>query len=138
MVKESVSTLIKTKRKAEKMTQQELANKIGVSLMTVVRWENGPRTPNSALIPQLAEALHTSVSYLMGLDSENTTSKDISIKQSEMPSMAYWGEVLDNAEKTAKSGKNLNTIYTLLTDAVGVIKSAMAHPYTLDTSAVPV
>ena len=74
----------------------------------------------------------------MGLDSENATSKDISIKQSEMPSMAYWGEVLDNAEKTAKSGKNLNTIYTLLTDAVGVIKSAMAHPYTLDTSAVPV
>ena len=60
---------------------------------------------------------------------ENESVKKESVSSSEnVPNMAYWGSVLDNAEKTAKNGRNLNTIYTLLSDALGVIKTAMGQP----------
>ena len=68
MNKELLSTLIKNKRKENKLTQQELADKIGVSLMSVVRWENGSRVPSMLLMPQIAAALNTTVGYLMGIE----------------------------------------------------------------------
>ena len=128
MNNKNVSNLIKTRRKEEKITQQEFANKVGVSLMTVVRWENGIRTPNSALMPKIAEALNTTVSYLMGLDNNSEKNILLSSDLSESPNMAYWGGVLDNAKVAAENNENLNTIYTLLSDALGVIKTAMGQP----------
>lgn len=41
------------------------------------------------------------------------------------PSLAYWGEVADNARLVAKGGQNLSLIYSLLSDAAGTIKLAM-------------
>lgn len=67
-MQDSISNRIKSQRKIIGITQQKLADQIGVSMMTIVRWENGTRTPNSALMPQLAKALNTSVEYLMGLN----------------------------------------------------------------------
>lgn len=68
MVQEDISNRIRNKRKALGFTQQKLADKLGISMMTIVRWEKGVRTPNSAILPRLAEVLNTSVEYLMGLD----------------------------------------------------------------------
>ena len=72
MNKELLSTLIKNKRKESKLTQQEFADKIGVSLMSVVRWENGSRVPNMLLMPKIAEELNTTVGYLMGIEDTET------------------------------------------------------------------
>ena len=59
---------IKSRRREIKLTQAQLAQKVGRSLMTIVRWEKGERNPDIAIMPKLAEALNTSVEYLMGLD----------------------------------------------------------------------
>lgn len=67
---------IKSKRKEIGFTQQQLADKVDVSLMTVVRWENGSRTPNTSLMPTIAMALNTSVAYLMGLTNDPNPSPD--------------------------------------------------------------
>ena len=68
---------IKSKRKEQNLTQQEFANKVDVSLMTVVRWENGSRTPNTSVMPKIAHVLNTSVGYLMGLTGNpNPTDED--------------------------------------------------------------
>ena len=67
MTQGNMANRIRTQRKSIGITQQTLADKIGVSMMTIVRWENGVRTPNSYIMPKLAEALNTSVQYLMGL-----------------------------------------------------------------------
>lgn len=61
---------IKSRRQKLKLTQSQLAQNIGRSLITIVRWEKGERTPNTSIMPQLAEALNTSVAYLMGLDED--------------------------------------------------------------------
>ena len=127
MNKELLSTLIKNKRKESKLTQQEFADKIGVSLMSVVRWENGSRVPNMLLMPKIAEELNTTVGYLMGIKDDNETAYQIEQQeQGENPSMAYWGGVLDNAKIAIKNGKNLGLIYSLLSDAAGEVKAAMA------------
>lgn len=132
MTKETVSARIREKRKGQRLTQQELADKIGVSLMTVLRWEKGERTPNALIMPQIAEALNTSVEYLMGLQS---SSEIPPVSQAgpkkeviSSPTMAYWGGVLDNARKAVKDGQNLSLIYTLLVDAARMVKSAMGTP----------
>ena len=127
----SVSNRIKDSRKECRLTQQELADKIGVSLMTVLRWEKGERTPNALIMPQIAEALNTSVEYLMGLQSDSEIKAVPQVepkKEAEnLPTMAYWGGVLDNAKKAVNDGNNLSLIYSLLADAASTVKVAMSR-----------
>ena len=132
MNKELLSTLIRNKRKENKLTQQEFADKIGVSLMSVVRWENGSRVPNMLIMSKIAEALNTTVGYLMGIEESAPVQTTEPIKRTiqpeyeNNPSMAYWGGVADNARRAVKSGQNLGLIYSLLSDAVSTVKAAMA------------
>lgn len=68
MTKETVSARIREKRKEQRLTQQELADKAGVSLKTIQRWENGERSPRVEEMNRLAEVLQVSSAYLMGTD----------------------------------------------------------------------
>lgn len=38
--------------------------------------------------------------------------------------MGYWGSVVDNAEKTARDGKNLEAVISLVTRALDILKAA--------------
>lgn len=59
---------IKQKRKALGLTQQALAEAIGVSMHSVFRWESGDRVPDADALVRIAEVLGTTVSFLMGED----------------------------------------------------------------------
>lgn len=61
-----------------KMTQYELAQKIGRSRSVVIKWESGSQ-PNSASVSLLADALHTSVDFLMGKTNDPKPYSEISI-----------------------------------------------------------
>ena len=39
--------------------------------------------------------------------------------------MAYWGSLVDNAEKTAESGKNLSLVVDLVNAALNILKTAL-------------
>ena len=39
--------------------------------------------------------------------------------------LGYWGSIVDNAEKTALEGKNLEVIIALMTRALGILKAAV-------------
>ena len=45
------------------LTQRELANLIGVSHVTIFRWENGDRTPNVNYLADLANILGEPIEY---------------------------------------------------------------------------
>lgn len=54
------------KRKERKITQQQLADYIGVSKASVSKWESGLSYPDILLLPQLAAYFNISVDELMG------------------------------------------------------------------------
>ena len=51
---------LKTLRKRSRMTQEKLAEAVGVSRITLSRWEAGTREPSASEIKKLCEILLTS------------------------------------------------------------------------------
>ena len=120
-----ISERIRQKRKAKGWTQAELAEALGMSEMTVRRWEGGKSSPRIEEISTLSKELETSTEYLMGLDKEDTKPAPPSDETGKMPPMSYWGGIIDNARLVATSGQNLGLIYSLLADAANTVKAAM-------------
>ena len=52
-------------RKANNMTQMELADKLGISFQAVSNWERGNTMPDISKLPELAEIFHISVDTLL-------------------------------------------------------------------------
>ena len=67
---------IKQLRESRKLTQSELADRLGVSSKTVSKWETATGLPDISLLQPLAEALGISVIELM--NGEHITNKNIS------------------------------------------------------------
>ena len=67
---------VKELREGRKMTQAELAEKIGVSSKTVSKWETGKGLPDISLLQPLAQALGISVIELM--NGEPITNRNVS------------------------------------------------------------
>lgn len=61
-------------RKQKGMTQQELADKVGVTNKAVSKWERGLNFPDISIMGDLAEALGTDVADLMESEEEQTKS----------------------------------------------------------------
>ena len=57
---------LKELRKEKKLTQEELAGEIGVSKITILRWENGERQIKPDKAKELAKYFNVSVGYLLG------------------------------------------------------------------------
>lgn len=58
---------IRKLREAANLTQNEIAEKIGVDRTAVVKWETGVAFPTSAKLPKLAEVLGCSISDLFAV-----------------------------------------------------------------------
>ena len=58
-------------RKRAGFSQTELAQLVGVSLLTIFRWENAERQPRLEEIKKLAEVLHVSESELLNGSARN-------------------------------------------------------------------
>lgn len=53
-------------RKIRKMSQEQLANQLGISNQAVSKWESGLNCPDISLIPALAKVLEVSIADLFG------------------------------------------------------------------------
>lgn len=62
---ESIGNRISKFRKVKGMTQEELANKLGVSSQAVSKWENDASCPDIALLPQLCKVLGVTTDELL-------------------------------------------------------------------------
>ena len=60
MDQEKIGAFISTLRKEQGMTQQQLADAIGVSNKTISKWECGKGMPELALIVPLLSLIHIS------------------------------------------------------------------------------
>lgn len=53
-------------RKEAKLSQEELANRFGLSQQTISSYENSTREPDASMLKQLAVLFGVSVDYLLG------------------------------------------------------------------------
>ena len=77
-----VGRFITKKRKEQNLTQEQLAERLGISNKTISKWETGKCMPDYAVVKNLCEELNVSVSELM--DGEETDDKSIRLYDEEL------------------------------------------------------
>ena len=68
----SFASILQGLRKERKVTQEELAQNLGVSAQAVSKWENGSY-PEGDLIPRIADFFHVSIDFLYGRAGKETS-----------------------------------------------------------------
>lgn len=54
-------------RKQNKLTQQELADKVGTNRVNITKWETGRTQPNLENVVKLVKIFETTADYLLGI-----------------------------------------------------------------------
>ncbi len=86
--KETMGKRISDLRKNKGMTQEQLAQRVGVTAQAVSKWENDLSCPDISILPQLAEALGVTTDELLGraplqevkTEKRNDTKGHVSVK----------------------------------------------------------
>jgi len=68
----SIGNQITYLRKKSKLTQEELSEKLGVSVQTISKWENGHTLPETASLPLLAKIFACSIDDILILPTEES------------------------------------------------------------------
>lgn len=71
----SIAEVIRKYRKEAGMTQEEMANRLGVTTPAVSKWENGNSNPDIELLAPIARLLHISLDTLMSFHEELTSAE---------------------------------------------------------------
>lgn len=58
-------TRIEAARRAAGLTQEELAEKVGITVSAVANYENGRRRPRADILKRIAQALNVSMENLI-------------------------------------------------------------------------
>lgn len=94
---------IKQLRKENRLTQVELAEKLGVSVSTVAMWETGKRTPNFKTLNDMSDMFDRTIVYILGNSDDNHSVK---LTDTETEQLAEWqiqGELIDIFRQDRKS-----------------------------------
>ena len=67
-MKLNIGENIRRLRRAADMTQEQLADKLGVAYQSVSRWENGTTYPDIEFLPALASIFGVTVDELIGCE----------------------------------------------------------------------
>ena len=81
----NIARTIVTKRREKGMTQEELAEFMGVSKASVSKWETGQSFPDIALLPKLASFFNISIDELMDFRPEMTQGKSAASTDRQQP-----------------------------------------------------
>jgi len=104
MNKLNISKCIIQKRKEKGITQEKLAEYIGVSKASVSKWESGQSYPDILLLPELATFFNVTVDELLGY-SPQLTKEDIKKTYNQLShafAVKPFDEVMEQCNKTIK------------------------------------
>ncbi len=88
MQQKNIGAFVSVLRKANGMTQKELALRLNVTDKSVSRWECGDGLPDLALIPVIAEVFGITCDELLAGERNNTTAEQPSTTNSTTPTRA--------------------------------------------------
>ena len=76
-----ISERIKELRRQKKLTQTELAQKVGLTYIQIGRYETGKSAPSADILQKMADALDTTSDYLMNGSSDEKVSAQLTDKE---------------------------------------------------------
>jgi len=105
-------------RKTNKLTQDELAEKLGITAQAISKWENGHTLPETASLPLLAKLFDCSIdSILMPLAAQDAAFRDyacaIGSEQGELALQLYQ-KMRSKFDFTVKHGEKYQIWYTVI------------------------
>lgn len=108
---------ISRKRKSKNLTQEQLAEILGVSNKTISKWETGKCMPDYAIVKNLCETLEITVAELM--DGEDADKKSVRTYDSE--------QIMDLLRRTQELEKQKNILYGIILVVMGIALLAVSH-----------
>ena len=112
----AIGSYIARKRKEQNLTQEQLAEKLGVSNKTISKWENGKCMPDYSIIQTLCEALHVTLPELM--DGEDAADSSVRVYDDE--------QILDLLRRTQELERQKGILYGLVLVVFGIASGAMS------------
>lgn len=113
----TIGRFIAKKRKEQSLTQEQLAERLGVSNKTVSKWETGKCMSDYSMINMLCEELKISVSELM--DGEEADGKSVRVYDD--------GQILDLLRRTQELEKQKVTLTAIILIVMGIAFQALSH-----------
>lgn len=117
----TIGSRIKYHRKRLGLTQEQLAQRLGVSAQAVSKWENNLSCPDISILPMMSELFGVSIDELLGRQS---VAQAEPVKEDEKPSVVW------NWEWGKKKGPLLYAIYVIMAGGLMLLN----HILSLDVS----
>ena len=112
----AIGGYIARKRKEQNLTQEQLAEQLGVSNKTISKWENGKCMPDYSVIQKLCGALHVTIPELM--DGEDAAEDSVRVYDDT--------QILDLICRTQELERQKGILYGVALITLGIASSAMS------------
>lgn len=112
----TIGSYIAQKRRAKNLTQEQLAEKLGVSNKTISKWENGKCMPDYSIIQKLCGALGVTLPELM--DGEDAADSSVRVYDD--------AQILDLLRRTQELERQKGVLYGLVLVVLGIASGAMS------------
>lgn len=113
----STGKFISQKRKQKNLTQEQLAEKLGVSNKTISKWETGKCMPDYGVVKSLCEELEITIAELM--DGAESEEKSVRAYDDE--------QIMDLLRRTQELEKQQKLLYGILLIVMGITLQALSY-----------
>ena len=112
----TIGSYIAQKRRTRNLTQEQLAEKLGVSNKTISKWENGKCMPDCSIIQTLCDALGVTLPELM--DGEDAADSSVRVYDD--------AQILDLLRRTQELERQKGILYGLVLIVLGIACGAIS------------
>lgn len=115
----NTGVFISKKRKEMNLTQEQLAEKLGVSDKTISKWETGKCMPDYSIVKPLCEQLNITVAELM--DGSDAEEKSVRTYDEE--------QIMDLLRRTQELERQKNILYGIILIIMGIALQVLSHTF---------
>mgnify|MGYP002673929967 FL=1 len=112
----TIGSYIAQKRRTRNLTQEQLAEKLGVSNKAISKWENGKCMPDYSIIQTLCDALGVTLPELM--DGEDAADSSVRVYDD--------AQILDLLRRTQELERQKGILYGLVLIVLGIACGAIS------------
>ena len=113
----AIGSYISKKRREKNLTQEQLAEKLGVSNKTISKWENGKCMPDYSIIEQVCRELSVTLPELM--DGEDAAEDSVRVYDDE--------QILDLLRRTQELERQKGVLCGFVLIVLGIASSALSR-----------